>query len=144
METPNERISVEFCAEHLSQSRKIVELGEQVSFSFKNYNQLLIFSKWNPHAFVYDLLSNKYNKNYDLIGLVNYLVNTDRVMESILYFSNTELRSLKAYSILTNSDDRNAPLELKVNIWNITLKIHRFSPTLLHCRRTTCACVMVL
>lgn len=86
-----------------------------------------MFSNWNPHAFVYDFLSNKYNKNHDLVDLVNYLVNTDRIMQCIFDFSSPELCSLKAYSMLTDNDDRNVPIEIKVSLlYSISFNVHPY------------------
>ncbi|KAI6192425.1 Mediator complex subunit rgr-1 [Aphelenchoides bicaudatus] len=75
---------------------------------------------WNSHAFVYDFLSNKYNKNHDLIGLVTYLINTERALECILYFSNPILRSLKTYAVVTNCEDRCASMEIKSHVVALT------------------------
>lgn len=117
MEALDERFSSQFCAKY-SQWQKWTRIaGKQVAIITCNfvYNRSYFFSYWNPHAYVYKLLTDKYNKiDHDLVDLVNYLINTDRTMQCIYYFSSPGLRSLKTYSLLTDNEERNIPIEIKV------------------------------
>ncbi|KAI1700697.1 mediator complex subunit MED14 domain-containing protein [Ditylenchus destructor] len=71
--------------------------------------------KWNPHVCVAQLLSEKFNKDKDLISLVHYLVNTCQSLDYIYNFSRNKLHSTKALSQVLGLD-AGYPVELQSHL----------------------------
>lgn len=64
---------------------------------------------------VSNILNEKFNKDRDLIYLVNYVVNTHKVLAAIYNFSKMKIRSLKSYAqIMQTNNEAVFPIELQV------------------------------
>uniref|UniRef100_A0A183CH69 Mediator of RNA polymerase II transcription subunit 14 RM6 domain-containing protein n=1 Tax=Globodera pallida TaxID=36090 RepID=A0A183CH69_GLOPA len=51
--------------------------------------------RWNPHVLVHQSLTERFNRDRDLVWLVNYLINTHRSLDSIHNFVRTQMHSTK-------------------------------------------------
>ena len=91
----------------------IVSYKPQNSMFWVNFAQAA-GRRWNAHSFVAISLSNRLNRDLDMIELVNYVVNTDRAINAIYQFARPRLRSLKPHSQMMLMDEKSFQFESQV------------------------------
>lgn len=68
---------------------------------------------WNPHVLMSSVLTERFNRNADLISLIKYLSNTWKSLDAIYNFGKMRLHSQKALTQMLLIE-ANFPVELRV------------------------------
>uniref|UniRef100_A0A1I7RJG7 NARG2_C domain-containing protein n=1 Tax=Bursaphelenchus xylophilus TaxID=6326 RepID=A0A1I7RJG7_BURXY len=90
--------------------------------------KVVIADRWNPHVLVSSLLMERLKESDSLPELVNYLVNTERSLSCLYYFSQVHLNSKRATEQIIGI----ASGPTSINIKNILIPVTEYQIRLVH------------